>query len=265
VREGCTVIGFSQSPDGVTVEARDENGRVHNFNGSFLIDASGRGNLTGNQQGLKIIHPKHKKLAIFGHFEGVALDRGNEANDTVIVRLANKWFWVIPIGPPKVSVGCVLEQGEFAKEKEPAAQVFDRIWQSSPAMRARMRHARLLGAIQTTSDFSYYNRRLVGPRLLRVGDAAGFMDPIFSAGVYLAMYSGRLAAKAVLESVTAGDNGGRRLMQYEKEVFRAMRLYWEMVEGFYTQPFLELFMEPRPKFSLPDAITAVLAGEIGGG
>jgi FADH2-dependent halogenase len=44
-----------------------------------------------------------------------------------------------------------------------------------------------------------------------------------------------------------------------------MRLYWRMVEGFYTQPFLELFMEPRPKFNLPDAITAILAGEVEGG
>ncbi len=132
-------------------------------------------------------------------------------------------------------------------------------------MRWRMKEARLTGSIQTTSDFSYYNRRLVGPRLLRVGDAAGFMDPIFSAGVYLAMYSGRLAATVVLNSLRAADDGNGRLRRYETEVFRALRLYWEMVEGFYTQPFIELFMEPRPKFNLPDAITAVLAGEIGGG
>jgi flavin-dependent dehydrogenase len=265
VREGWTVTSFAQAADGMAVDARDESGRVQSFHGAFLIDASGRGNLTGNQQGLKVIHPKHKKIAIFGHFEGVTVDGGTEANDTVIVRLANKWFWVIPISRQKVSVGCVMEQGEFAGAKEPPAQVFDRIWKSSPAMCARMGHASLLGAIQTTSDFSYYNRRLIAPRLLRVGDAAGFMDPIFSAGVYLAMYSGRLAANVVMEALVAGDDGGRRLKRYEKKVFHAMRLYWKMVEGFYTRHFLELFMEPRPKFNLPDAVTAVLAGEIGGG
>src|SRR5207247_902299 len=102
------------------------------------------------------------------------------------------------------------------------------------------------------SDFSYYNRRLIGPRLLRVGDAAGFMDPIFSAGVYLAMYSGKLAAQAVLESLAAGDDGRRRLKVYERRTFRAMQFYWEMVEAFYTRPFMELFLEPRPKFNLPD-------------
>ncbi len=265
VREGFTVTRFSEMPDAIVLEARDEHTQTHSFTGSFLLDASGRGNVTGNQEGLRVIHPKHKKVAIFGHFEGVALDGGDEANDTIIVRLANKWFWVIPLSRQKVSVGCVMEQAELAGAKESPAQVFDRIWKSTPAMRPRMENARLIGSIQTTSDFSYYNRRLVGPRLLRVGDAAGFMDPIFSAGVFLAMYSGHLAAKAVLQCLAAGEAGGSHLNRYEKQVFRAMRLYWEMVEGFYTQPFLELFMEPRPKFNLPDAIVAVLAGEIGGG
>src|SRR3989475_6785410 len=107
-------------------------------------------------------------------------------------------------------------------------------------MRARISQARLVTPIQTTSDFSYYNRRLVGPRLLRVGDAAGFMDPIFSSGVFLAMYSGKLAAELVVAALAAGDDGGRRLKTYEKRVFRAMDFYWEMVEAFYTRPFMEI-------------------------
>src|SRR2546427_2971194 len=132
-------------------------------------------------------------------------------------------------------------------------------------MRARISQARLVTPIQTTSDFSYYNRRLIGPRLLRVGDAAGFMDPIFSAGVYLAMHSGKLAAQVVLDSLAANDDAKHRLKVYEKRVFCAMQFYWDMVESFYTTPFMELFLEPRPKFHLPDAIVAILAGELEGG
>src|SRR6185369_7843468 len=174
---------------------------------------------------------------------------------------------LIPVGPNRVSVGCVMEQEEFlrARSTETPAEIFNRIWQSSAAMRKRMEHARSINTIQTTNDFSYFNRRLVGQRLLRVGDAAGFMDPIFSAGVYLAMHSGKEAAQVVLGALKRGNDGARQLARYEKELFHAMKLYWRMVEGFYTQPFLELFMEPRPKFNLPDAITAVLAGEIEGG
>ena len=265
VREGWTVANFANRGSCVSVEAANDNGSKETFSGSFLIDASGRGNFTGNLQGLRIIHPKLKKLAVFGHFEKVLLDEGTSRGDTVIVRLENKWFWIIPISGTKTSVGCVMDQEEFAQAKQTPAEQFEKLWRSSAAMRARMEKAVLVGPIRTTSDFSYYNKRLVAPRLLRVGDAAGFMDPIFSAGVYLAMYSGKFAAETVLDALKAGDDGSRRLKRYEKRIFRAMEYYWEMVEGYYTQPFMELFMEPREKFNLPSAIVAILAGELDGG
>ena len=265
VREGWTVTKVSNESTEATLQARSDKGQIEAFRGAFLIDASGRGNFTGNQEGLRIIHPKLKKLAVFGHFEGVALDNAAARGDTVIIRLENKWFWLIPISEKKTSVGCVMDQAEFAQAKQSPAEVFDRLWKSSTVMRARMKDARPVNAIQTTGDFSYYNRKLVGQRLLRVGDAAGFMDPIFSAGVYLAMHSGKLAAQVVLDSLAAGDSGERRLKTYEKRVFRAMQFYWDMVEAFYTTPFMELFLQPRSKFQLPDAIVAILAGELEGG
>ena len=264
VREGWTVTRFGSAKDGVTVDARDPEGRPAQLHARFLIDASGRGNMTGNQEGLRVLHPRLKKLAVFGHFHGVMVDEGERGGDTIIVRLEDKWFWLIPLTKDKVSVGCVIDKDEFTASPGTPEQIFTRVWNSSPVLRARMKDARLLGPMQTTSDFSYRNRRLVGHRLLRVGDAAGFMDPIFSAGVYLAMYSGKLAANLVSESLKAGDDGSRRLPQYER-VNRSMSLYWKMVEGYYTRPFMELFMEPRNKFHLPSAVTALLAGELEGG
>jgi len=71
IREGWSVSKFSTDADGVNVEASDPDGKTHNFRASYLIDASGRSNLTGNQEGLRVTHPRHKKLAIFGHFTGV--------------------------------------------------------------------------------------------------------------------------------------------------------------------------------------------------
>jgi flavin-dependent dehydrogenase len=265
VREGWTVTKFIPGKGSVLVEARSPNGALETFQAAFLADASGRANITGNQEGLRVIHPDLKKLALFGHFDGVALDEAPKADDTIIVRLENKWFWIIPLGPNKISVGCVMDQQEFAKLALPPAEVFSQMWQSSSEMRERMKNARLLSSIQSTSDFSYHNRRLVGPRLLRIGDAAGFMDPIFSAGVYLAMNSGKLAAEVISESLKAGDDGTARLRMYEKKVFHTMRYYWDMVDKFYTQPFMELFLQPRPKFNIPDAIVAILAGELDGG
>jgi flavin-dependent dehydrogenase len=265
VREGWTVSRFDSDSDGVSVEARSDTGEQTKFRGKFLIDASGRGNLTGNQQGIREIHPNLKKLAVFGHFADVQLDSGEKAGDTVIIRLEDKWFWIIPLSPEKTSVGCVMDQAEFARAKESPADIFTRIWEASPPLRERMRNARLLGSMHTTSDFSYRNRSYIGPRLLRVGDAAGFMDPIFSAGVYLACYSAKFAAKIIDEAVRAGSDGSAALQKYNRKIFRAMRAYWDMVEGFYTTPFMEVFMSPRYRLSLPAAVTAVLAGELDGG
>src|SRR4030095_14793045 len=114
----------------------------------------------------------------------------------VIIRLENKWFWIIPLTAEKTSVGCVMDREEYPAAPDGPAELFSRIWRSSPVLQERMANARLTGEMHVTSDFSYRNRRLVGQRLLRVGDAAGFMDPIFSAGVFLAMWSGKLAAEA---------------------------------------------------------------------
>lgn len=262
VREGWTVLRFESKGPEVTIQARSPNGKTEEFRGSFLIDASGRGNMTGNQENLRTVHPRLRKLAIFGHFTGVQLDAGEAAGDTVITRLADKWFWIIPITAEKTSVGVVMEAAEFQRDKLPPAEVFNRSVQSSPVLRERMKNAQLVGTMHATSDFSYYNRQLVGHRLARVGDAAGFLDPIFSSGVYIAMYSGKLAALAALHGLRRDTDAARQLAHYERKVLAAMKVYWDMVEGFYTTPFMEVFMEPREKWNLPAAVNAILAGEV---
>ena len=266
VREGWTVTRFREDAGSVQVEANGPQGNAHQFTGRFLIDASGRGNLTGNQEGLRVVHPKLKKLAIFGHFKNVQLDSGREAGDTIIVRLEDKWFWLIPVSGEKTSVGCVMDQADFAAQKSDPRQIFESIWKSSPVLRARMEDAELTGTMQVTSDFSYYNKRYVGRRLLRVGDAAGFMDPIFSAGVFIAMYSGRMAANTLIDLLANGERrSAARFKAYEDRLRRSMQFYWEMVHSFYTTPFLEVFFEPRERFKMASAINAALAGEVEGG
>jgi flavin-dependent dehydrogenase len=265
IREGWTVNRFSDDADQVSIDATDPDGKKHTFTGRFLIDASGRGNLTGNQEGVRVVHPHLKKVAVFGHFKNVRLDQGKTAGDTVIARMENKWFWIIPVSSEKTSVGLVMDQSEFARSKEEPQKIFERIWQSSPVMRERMENSELVAPMQVTSDFSYYNKRYVGKRLFRVGDAAGFMDPIFSAGVYLAMYSGRLAAHAIIELLPKGKTSSWRLRRYEHDVRDSMKFYWEMVHQFYTTPFLEILFHPREKFMLASAVNAALAGELEGG
>ena len=265
VLEGWTVTRFQSDPHSVTVEARSESQGNRSFSARYLLDCSGRANLTGNQQQLRVNHKALRKVAIFGHFDGVKLDDGPAAGDTLIVRLKDKWFWIIPTAPQRISVGLVMDQEAFAAGGLAPADQFRQVVDGSPEMRQRMATARLLTSIQITTDFSYYNRRLVGHRLLRVGDAAGFMDPIFSAGVYLAMYSGRLAARTVLQCLGSETGTASALAAYEKRVFSALRYYWDMSLGFYNNSFMEMFMQPREVAMVRDAVVAILAGELDGG
>lgn len=271
VREGCGAERVTATADAVTVTARDEAGGAHTFRARFVVDASGRGNLTGNQEGQREWNPRLKKFAVFGHFENVRLDPGEAAGDTVIIRLENKWFWLIPLAeatadrPSKVSVGLVMDRAdETARAAKPEA-LFQELVAANPAVAARMRDARAVSPLHTTGDFSYRNRRFWSPRVVRVGDAAGFIDPIFSSGVFLAMFSAKLAAEAVIGTLHAGDDGAGRFARYEKRVQAAMTIYAEMVEHFYTTPFMEVFLEPREKWNLAAAVNAVLAGELEGG
>jgi len=265
VREGWSVVKFDSHADGVSVEARDPDGKTHQFNAGYLIDASGRGNLTGNQENTREMHPQWKKLAIYGHFENVRRDSGEAGADTVIIRLENMWFWIIPVSAGKTSVGLVLDKDEFSKSGGSPAEIFWRWVESSPPMKDRMAKASLPGKLETTTDFSYHNRRLTGDRLLRVGDAAGFMDPIFSAGVFLAMWSGKIAAEAMVKSIAQGKPNRRLFASYEKRVRKGLMFYWRVVENYYTTPFMELFLQPRNHHDLPSAVNAVLAGELEGG
>jgi flavin-dependent dehydrogenase len=262
VREGWTVRRFVVEAGGVTVEATDPEGKAHSLRGKFLLDASGRGNLTGNQENLRAVHPRHRKYAVFAHFKGVARDAGEAGGDTVIVRDADRWFWLIPISAEKTSVGLVVDRGALEREGNQPEAVFHGAVAGSAVVRERLAHAQVVGEFKTTADFSYFNRRLAGPRLLRLGDAAGFMDPIFSAGVYLAMWSGKLAAEATAAALRAGGDGGRKFARYERRLNRAMRVYWRLVEHYYTTPFMELFLNPRPTLQTPSAVVAVLAGDL---
>jgi len=92
VREGWLVQNFVADSEGVSVKARDPEGKTHSVRAAFLIDASGRGNLTGNQERMRELHPRHRKVAIFGHFTGVQRDEGERGGDTVMLRMDNKWF-----------------------------------------------------------------------------------------------------------------------------------------------------------------------------
>ncbi|MCP5538560.1 MAG: tryptophan 7-halogenase [Akkermansiaceae bacterium] len=266
VREGWAVKDYTIDPaGGVTVTAQN-GGAPERFEADFLIDASGTANFTGNREGLKEIYESHRKVAIFGHYTGIALPEGKCGGDILIFRLKDAWFWFIPLSREKVSLGLVVDRAAFKESERSPEEIFDAAVERCPDLKARLANAERTGPMRTLVDFSYHNRRFTGDRLVRIGDAAAFLDPIFSSGVYLAMLSAKTAALAVADAIDRGVPNTSRMRRYEKRMRRYLKAYFEMIVKFYDQPFIELLFQPRnTKMHLPDAIVAILAGQLEGG
>lgn len=260
VREQAIVTGYQIEPERVSVTFRDKEGREHETQAAFLIDASGLGNFTANREKLRDYYPGHKKIAIFGHYAGVQMTEGDEKGDILIIRREKSWFWMIPLEDDKVSIGLVLDLDEFKALKQEPQAVFDDAVAATHAVHDRMLNARPLTQGHVLSDFSYTNRQLVSDRLVRVGDASGFIDPIFSSGVMLAMHSAQKGARVVDAAIAAGRPMTFAMKRYEWATKKHVGRFWQFIEKFYTKHFAQLFFQPNNKFRMVCAINCVLAG-----
>lgn len=260
VREECTVTEHRVEKERVTVKFRASAGGEQEVSAAFLMDASGLGNFTGNREKLRDYYAGHKKIAIFGHYSGVQMTEGEEKGDILIVRRQNSWFWMIPLEDDKVSVGLVLDLNDFKALKQEPQMVFDDAVAATKAVGDRMMNAKAITQGHVLSDFSYTNRKLVSDRVVRVGDAAGFIDPIFSSGVMLAMYSAQKGARVVHAALNAGRAMTFAMKRYEWGTRRHVGRFWQFIEKFYTKHFAQLFFQPSNRFRVVCAINCVLAG-----
>ena len=260
VREGTEVTGCETRRDSVSVSVKSG----EEFCGRYLVDASGMVNFTGNRERMKKNYPGLRKIAVFTHYEGVEELQGHEAGDIQIFRHPKAWFWVIPLGEGRSSVGIVFDRELPKTSGLTPKEIFHDILNRSPALVSRLKGASEAMPLQTMVDFSYANKRLVSERLIRVGDSAGFLDPIFSSGVYLAMVMGKDAAGALLDAMKRGGpalSSGMR--SYEKRTLRNMKIYRELIVGFYRPSFFELLIHPEAQFfRLPCALNAIFAGRL---
>ena len=260
VREECQVLEYRVGTDDVAVRYRDADGAEQDARSRFLIDASGLSNFSANRDSLREYYSGHKKVAIFGHFAGLDMPQGDEKGDILIVRRENSWFWLIPIEDNKVSAGLVLDRADFQELGKDVEKIFRDAVRDTPAVSGRFARSEALTPLHAVVDFSYRNGRLVEPRLVRIGDASGFLDPVFSSGVMLAMASARQGAKAVDQALSEGAALTAGMRSYEKSNRQCIALYWEFIEKFYTIPFAQVFFQPASRLRMVCAISSVLAG-----
>ena len=226
----------------------------------FVVDASGHGAVLGNRLGVRTDVPSLKKIAFFAHYRNVPRAEGKDAGNTVIAVLQNGWFWMIPISADVTSVGLVVDREHVLQcGLEPQA-LLERTIAASPWVAEQMKSAERVSQIYARKDFSFRMDSLVGTNYALVGDAAGFLDPIFSTGVFMAMKSADMAAGAIVARVRGGSM--RALERYERELQRGLDKYLRFIEHFYDRDFLEVFFHPSERFGLLDAVVGVLAGNI---
>lgn len=264
VREGVKVTDWKTGADGAEVEWTGPDGRGRG-RAKVFMDATGQSNLTANRARLRTFHPKLKKVAVFAHFHHVAMEPPEDPchGDIIIVRLAGGWSWLIPLSPEKTSVGFVVDAERYKQHSKPE-ELVEAMSAESAELRRRLGAAERVCDWVKIADYSYRNSRLAEPGLVRIGDAAGFLDPIFSSGVLLALTGGVAGAKAVLAALAEGRSEHPAFALYEKATRRNMKLFQAMIEGYYTPEMMEVMFHPEPNLKILSAVNAALAGRLDG-
>lgn len=263
VREETSVKSVEFSDQDVRLRVGKKDLPVEEIRARYLIDASGRESIVGTHFKLKKNYTHLQKVSIFAHFDGVWRPEGPDGTLTRMVRGIDRWFWMIPLTEERCSVGVVLDGAVVKKSKISSEEFLQQALCEQPTIMDRMKSARRVSPVYTAADFSYRNTKLAGDRWLLAGDAAGFIDPVFSSGVFLAILAGERAAD-ILHIVLDHPRKARRLFRgYERMVNKAMDVYLRFVDAWYTKEFIEVFLHPQGFLQIPPAVNAVLGGNIG--
>jgi len=265
VREETEVTKLEFGSHRVKIDIETVDGTRSNVEARYLLDCSGRQTILGSLFNLKKTYDHLQKFSVFAHYENVERLPGRDATLIRMVRGLDRWFWTIPLTETRTSVGVVMDTATFRATKLAPQAALEKFIAEQPLMVERMKNATRVSPAYSAGDFSYRNTRLDGDRWLLAGDAAGFIDPVFSSGVFLAIMSAEKAADT-LEEVLRNESKRKRLFRrYSRTVNRIMDIYLTFVNAWYRRgkEFLEVFLTPSDTVQIAAAVNAVLAGNDG--
>ena len=237
VQEGCRVLDVTFDGDratGVRYEAAD--GVRRSEQALFVVDASGQGGLLAHQLGMREWDDFFRNLAVYGYFDNCQRLPEPDQTNIFIESYANGWLWVIPLHTGWASVGAVVDSAaNQGAVQDSGAQAFlmDQIAQA-PKTAEMLREARLTAGPSVLKDWSYVCRRLVGDGYILAGDAACFVDPLFSSGVHLALMSGVLAAAYVTSALKDPGLKAAAAPVYQELFLQEYNQFREMARLFYS-------------------------------
>jgi flavin-dependent dehydrogenase len=275
VREGWTVKRITRDARGVVggVVALSPEGVEVPIAARFVVDATGRDAFTAREARGTSRLEGLDQTALFAQFEGVPRQAGELEGDIDIVLLRERaderpsWFWVIPFAGGRTSVGAVVSRAFVRAHRTTdaasadAASLFRAAVDASPTMRTMLAGATMLWPkIEATADFSYGVREMSGPGWLAVGDAAGFIDPLFSSGAHIAMVGASKAARAIADSLASGS--ADPIAAWEGEMRLASETFLAAVQAFYAGPLVDTLFAENKREALRRSITSLLAGDV---
>jgi flavin-dependent dehydrogenase len=265
VREGWTVTRVRfEGTRAVGVDVKDPTGGVHAIDARFVVDASGRDAMTARAHGATRRIPKLENTALFSQWTGCWRDDGAQAGDILILLCAAGWFWFIPFNDGRTSVGAVVSNA-WMKTRRPGESVDDlykRALAETAVARRFVDGGTQLWPAGATADFSFRVGDLAGDGWLTVGDAGGFIDPLFSTGAHLAMTGASLAAPAIDDALRDGDVRAARFADFTRAIRGASELFIGAVQSFYDGELTKYLFAERPRPFLKKSITSMLAGDV---
>src|SRR5262249_12656685 len=277
VHEGIRVVDVRFEGDravGVTVQ--EDGGKRRDVDARVVVDASGQAGLIQNRLRLRVWDPVLNKGAIWTYWEGAYRDTGRDEGATMVLQTANSggqepadkkghgWFWYIPQHDNIVSVGVVAPFDYLFKNRGSSngdyAQTYHEEVERCAAVKARIGSATRATGYFATKDYSYRATRVAGDGWVMIGDAWGFLDPLYSSGVLLALRSGEMAADAIVGGLAAGATSAARRAAggrlFNQGVDRMRRLVCEYYDGFSFGQFVRRFPHLR------NTVTDLLIGDL---
>lgn len=262
VREEASVCAVQAESNQWTL-TYEQAGQRETTTADWIIDASGRHCFMGRHLQLKKTPlPYPGRVAVFNHFAGLEREGGEQDGDVIVLRLEDAWFWIIPLSARVTSIGVVLQKGTAREKGESWETLFWRKVAESSWLTTKLENVKPLGAYRLESDYSFSYERFGGSRALLVGDAASFIDPVFSSGVYLALETGLLAADTLLTHFSAERPVDEESLytDYTQTIKQQINHMRKLIDVYYDNDSFEVFMSPRPLCKLPQAINSILAG-----
>lgn len=245
--------------------------RVQNADGTeevvhpkVIVDASGQSSLIGQRLKFRKADPNLRKASVWSYFKGAKREPGKfDVGATLVLQTKGKkgWFWYIPQHRDVISVGVVCDQEHLFEDRSRSLEdIFNWQLERCPAVAKRIEGAERVAQYYTTKDYSYRSNRFAGPGWVLVGDAYGFLDPIYSSGLQLAFRSGMNAADAVAEGLRNNDLSEAQLGKWGPEFVKGMDRIRKLVYAFYEGFNFGHFVRKYPQHKRH--ITDLLIGDV---